>query len=266
MDGRRRSGPDRFKRAAAGRIAALFLLCPALLIAGYVAAGSARKRSAEAMADGATDFLAALTPAQRARTMIPLEDPQRLDWGFTPRPRRGISLGELDPAQRERAHALLRTGLSQAGYQTAVDVIALETVLRELGGGPHRDPGLYFLSVFGMPSASSPWGWRFEGHHLSLNYTLARGIGISWTPSFFGANPATVPSGALRGGRTLAVEEDRARELLRSLDGTQRTRAVFAKAAPDEIVTGNAARVDPMAPAGLPVRDLEPAQRKLFVK
>ncbi|MGH9368467.1 MAG: DUF3500 domain-containing protein [Thermoanaerobaculia bacterium] len=217
------------------------------------------------MAESANRFLAALAPEERARAMFPFDGAERFDWGFTPRSRRGISLKELDDAQRKLAHDFLRTGLSASGYRKAADVIALESVLRELQGA-YRDPDLYFFSVFGTPSQRGVWGWRVEGHHLSLNYTAGEGGGLSFTPSFFGANPATVRRGPLAGKRTLAGEEDRARELLRSLDAGQRRRAVLADSAPRDIVTETAARVEPLSPPGLSAGDLEPAQRELLRK
>ncbi len=259
------SPPDRERPGSllAGA-AVLLLLCPALLAAISLAAEVLRLRSAEQMAQAANRFLAALAPAQRAQALFPLEDPERFDWAFTPRSRRGVPLKDLDPAQRRLADELLQAGLSSSGYRKAADIMTLETVLREIEGSSSRDPDRYFFSVFGTPSAQSAWGWRFEGHHLSLNYTLAGGIAVSHTPSFFGANPATVRKGPLAGKRALAGEEDRARELLRSLDGRQRAAAVFRDVAPSEIVTGNAAKVDPVAPAGIAVADLEPPQRDLF--
>ncbi|MGE5278992.1 MAG: DUF3500 domain-containing protein [Acidobacteriota bacterium] len=263
------SSPGRQPPGARGQLAGtavLLVLGPALLAAISLAAESLRLRSAEKMAQAADRFLASLAPAQRAQALFPLEDPERFDWNFVPRSRRGLPLKDLDPAQRRLAEELLRAGLSSSGYRKASDIMALEAVLREIEGSPRRDPDRYYFSLFGSPSGRSAWGWRFEGHHLSLNYTLAGGIAVSHTPSFFGANPATVGAGALSGKRALAGEEDRARELLRSLDERQRAAAVFRNVAPSEIVTGNAAKVDPLAPAGIAVADLEPPQRDLFIR
>ncbi len=240
-------------------MAALFLLCLALMGALSWAAETARRRSAEAMVDDANRFLAALAPAQRSRALIPFDDSERFDWGFTPRSRRGIPFKDLDAAQSRLARELLRAGLSASGFRKAEDIIALETVLRELEGSSYRDPELYFFSLFGAPSDRAPWGWRVEGHHLSLNYTLAGGA-VSFAPSFFGADPAEVRRGPLAGKRALAGEEDLARQLVRSLDPAQRRRSIFAGSAPRDIVTGTAARVDPLSPAGLPAAEMTPAQ------
>jgi hypothetical protein len=143
----------------------------------------------------------------------------------------------------------------------------LEIVLRELGGNPAvRDPELYFFSVFGTPSTEQPWGWRAEGHHLSLNFTVVNGTLVATSPSFFGANPANVPSGSRQGLRVLGAEEDLARELVRSLRPDQRAIAILETEAPRDIITGNAAQVDPLSPAGLSVERLDATQRALFVR
>ena len=252
----------RFRSSAPALLpyAAVLLLCPVLLAGIALVAQEARRRSADAMAEAAARFLSALSAAERAKTLFALEDAERFDWGYVPKSRRGISLKELDSEKRRLVLDLLRTGVSRVGYRKATDVIALENVLRELQGSSIRDPQLYYLTIFGTPASGAPWGWRFEGHHLSLNYTVAGGFGVATAPSFFGANPARVASGPLAGKRALAGEEDLARELLLSLDAARRSRAIFRSAAPDEIVTGDAAKVDPLAPAGIAAAELSPDQ------
>jgi len=253
------------RRAGVGLIGALILGGPMILGGVALAVRAERLRSAGAMAEAARRFLDALPPAQRARVAFRFDDSEREDWGYVPRSRRGLPLGELDARSRELAMALVRSGLSEAGYRKAQDVVRLEGVLRE-SQGMFRDPALYYFSVFGEPSLEKPWGWRLEGHHLSLNYTVVDGAGVAHTPSFFGANPATVRSGPLSGLRALGPEEDLARELVKSLDAAQRKRAVFTDRAPSEIVTGDEKRVDPLAPAGIPARELTDAQRAILVR
>ncbi|HEX5041922.1 MAG TPA: DUF3500 domain-containing protein [Candidatus Polarisedimenticolaceae bacterium] len=214
-----------------------------------------------AMAAGAQRFLASLRPDQRTRAALPFEGGERRNWHYVPRARKGIPLGDLDSAQRRLADDLLKTGLGTRGYTEAMGVLALEGVLREREG-PYRDPGLYFVSLFGVPSASAPWGWRVEGHHLSLNYTVVPGRGVGTAPAFFGANPSEVREGPLKGLRPLAEEEDLARALVQSLDAGQRGRAVFAGVAPREIVTGSQQKVQPLHPAGIPAGALGEGQRK----
>ncbi|MDX1385412.1 MAG: DUF3500 domain-containing protein, partial [Thermoanaerobaculia bacterium] len=142
---------------------------------------------------------------------------------------------------------LLALGLSRAGYVTAATIMGLETTLDLFEGyrsAPgHRDPERYSRSVFGDPDPKRPWGWQFEGHHLSLNYTLADGRILSPTPCFFGANPADSPLGPIGVLRPLGASEDLARELVRSLDGEEQRLAVLSAAAPADIVTSNRSRV-----------------------
>jgi hypothetical protein len=212
-------------------------------------------------------FLASLSAAQRSKATFAFDDAERLNWHFVPRSRRGLSLKEMSAAQRELARGILRAGLSRRGYLTASTIIELELVLREMGESPtFRDPEQYFFSVFGTPSRSAPWGFRAEGHHLSLNFTLVRDTLIATAPAFFGANPAEVRVGARRGLRALADEEDVARELVVSLDERQRARALIAASAPSDIVTGNAARVDPLSPVGIRATDLRPAQTAILAR
>jgi hypothetical protein len=219
------------------------------------------------MAQAADAFLASLAPAQRSKALFAFEDAERLNWHFVPRARRGLPLKEMSAEQRGLAHGILRAGLSRRGYLTASTIIDLELVLREMGENPTvRDPELYYFSIFGTPSRAAPWGFRAEGHHLSLNFTLVRDTLIATAPAFFGANPAEVRRGARRGLRALADEEDIGRELVLSLDERQRARALISAVAPRDIVTGNAARVEPLSPIGIRVTELRPEQAAILVR
>jgi hypothetical protein len=194
-------------------------------------------------------------------------DAERLNWHFVPRERRGLPLKEMNETQRAAARRLLQAGLSQRGYLKASTIMELELVLRELGGNPvMRDPELYFFSIFGTPTANAAWGWRTEGHHLSLNFTVAGDSLVATAPSFFGANPAHVRTGSRQGLRALAAEEDLARALIRALDEEQRALAIIATEAPRDIITGNAGQVDPLSPAGIPITRLSPQQSALLVQ
>ena len=123
---------------------------------------------------------------------------------------------------------LVATGVSAQGYEKVSTIISLEPVLAELEGEGRRfvrDPELYYVSVFGAQGPDAPWGWRFEGHHISLNYTLVEGRMVAPTPIFFGSNPARVLHGEREGLRALKEEEEMARELLANLDGEQQANA-----------------------------------------
>lgn len=242
------------------------LLLPLFLVV-LAFRSSVVERSPAAMARAAQAFLDGLSAEQRAQARFEFGADERLNWHFIPRERRGLPLKQMTQPQRERARALLQAGLSQRGYLKANTIMELELVLREMGGNPTmRDPELYFVSIFGTPSDTEPWGWRVEGHHLSLNFTIARGTFTATSPSFLGANPARVPSGSRQGLRALGPEEDLARELVTALNPTQRAEAIIATEAPRDIITGNAASVDPLSPVGIAVTRLDDRQKAMLVR
>jgi hypothetical protein len=232
--------------------------------------------SPAAMAVAATKFLESLTPEQRQQAMFPFDGNERTHWHFIPTelfPRNGLTLKQMNPSQRERAHDLLKSGLSQRGYMTATQVMQLESVLaaieaaQPLGGNRFvRDPERYFFSIFGTPSKRGAWGWRVEGHHMSLHFTVANGTLVAGSPSFFGSNPAEVRSGPKKGTRVLGPEEDAARALVGSLDASQREKAIINTTAPNDIVTMASVKVDPLSPVGIPASALTTDQRALLRK
>jgi Protein of unknown function (DUF3500) len=241
----------------------------------------AAERSPALMADAASKLLASFTPEQRQEATFPFDSSEREHWGFVPTEifaRHGLILGKMSEPQRKLAHDLLRSGLSQKGYLTASSIMDLETVLRgieDAGGGDAARPGVarmernpvkYFFSIFGTPSARGTWGWRVEGHHVSLNFTVLDGSMVASAPSFFGSNPAEVKEGPKKGLRILASEEDTARALVMALDEAQRAKAIINKAAPNDIATMNAVTINPLAGDGIPVTDLKPNQRELLMK
>ena len=211
--------------------------------------------------------LATMPEKTRAQAMRPFEDRDRTDWHYTPRSRNGVSLKEMDKPEREAVHSLLRTALSASGYRKVVNIIELEIVLREIETfGWMRDPERYHLTVYGTPDPAKRWGWRFEGHHLSLNFTLAGDKLAVDSPSFFGANPATVASGARKGLRALGEEHDAGWALLESLGEAQRREAVFEARTYGDIVTANRDKVDSLAAAGIAAAKLDEKQRSLLWK
>jgi hypothetical protein len=219
--------------------------------------------TAAEMARAASDFLSALTPAQRRKAFLPYDEEERRRWFYTPNERGGLPLIEMGPTQQRQALRLLRTGLSETGYNVATTVMGLENTLlaREgfnamtypLRGGDtrFRDPAMYYVAVFGAPGDDT-WGWRYGGHHVSFQYTLRDGI-VAATPAFFGANPASAPMPGGRTLRPLAAEEDTARELLLALSPEQQNQAIISPAAPTDIVQSNRSAVEEGAlplPAG----------------
>ncbi len=208
-----------------------------------------------AMAGAATAFLGALPDAARRRTVVAFGDKERVNWHYVPRGREGLPFKSMPAPARAAAHELMKASLSTVGYAKAVNVIRLETVLRQLEtfGGLMRDSENYSVTVFGTPdSAGAPWGWRLEGHHLSLNFTLVPGKPVAVTPAFFGANPAEVRSGPLKGLRTLAREQDLGRALAQGMDAAQRRRMIISAQSLGDIVSGPGREESLVSQAGLP--------------
>jgi uncharacterized protein DUF3500 len=244
-----------------------------LLLSGLAVTAVAQDKAAPSsvvavkMRESAERFLASLSERQRSTAMRGFDDRDRVDWHYTPRGRNGISLKELDSRGRDAVHALLKTALSAAGYRKVVNIIELELVLRELETfGLMRDPERYHVTFYGAPSRTERWGWRFEGHHLSLNFTLAGDRVAVDTPSFFGANPATVPSGPKKGFRALGDEHDAGWAVLDSLSDAQRREALISARTYGDIVTSNREKVDPLEAAGLAASKLDERQRALLWK
>ena len=170
----------------------------------------------------------------------------------------------MDGRQLESAHALMASGLSAVGARKAERIIRHESILGRIEGDSAqflRDPGLYFFNIFGRPGGEDRWGWRVEGHHLSLNYTFAGGELQSPTPSFFGANPAQVPHGPEKGLRILETEEELGRDLFLSLSAEHRARAVIYPDAPRDMITRADREVALGAPVGLPASAMTADQR-----
>ncbi len=159
------------------------------------------------MTAAARALLDALTPEQKAVAQFAFTAEERFVWFYTPVPRKGLTLKAMTEPQRKLAMNLLRSGLSESGYAQAETIRGLEDMLVELGGNPtQRDRELYYFSIFGEPGPKTTWGWRYEGHHLSQNWTVVNGTAMATTPQFFGANPAEVTAGdeeraARAGGR-----------------------------------------------------------------
>jgi hypothetical protein len=214
--------------------------------------------------EAAEAFIATLDGAERERALRDFEDGDRFVWHFTPVSRNGLPLREMTLEQRSAALDLLESVSSTQGYLKATGVMHLEAILGALEGRPgHRDPENYHFWIFGAPSVDQPWGWRFEGHHISLNFTSADGVTVS-APAFIGANPARVPSGPHAGWRLLAAEEDRARDLLAALTPSQREQAIIAERTPGDIITGNDREARLEAKEGLSAGDMTAGQLVLL--
>jgi len=217
-----------------------FLALSAILCAAANTASMTANEPVPDMVAAAKAFLAALAPAKRSRASLPFNSPERLKWAYVPMARAGLPWKEMAPREREAALLLLRAGLSETGFKKVDSIRKLEDVLHAIEGWSMRDPDLYYFSVFGEPSLKSAWGWRYEGHHVSLHWTMVDGKVAGSTPQFLGANPAEVRDGALQGTRALAAEEDLGRALVKSLNQAQRSEAILADSPPSDILSSGA--------------------------
>ena len=220
----------------------------------------------EDMVEGAGRLLRALTPELKSQVSLPFGSDERFNWHYIPRDRKGVPFKAMTPAQRRLADSLLTTGLSHRGMRKALDIMYLDQILFEREQRAIRDPELYYISVFGEPGKSGHWGWRVEGHHLSLNFTIEDGQVVSASPAFLGANPAIVRGGAQDGMRVLAEEEILGRELLLAFSEKDRARVVILPEAPRDIVTEASRRAEIGNPAGVSYSEMTPDQRKAVVQ
>jgi len=216
---------------------------------------TARRQAAETMAEAAQAWLAGLDAEQRTAACGPAptgadSDTERRRWFYTPTDHGGLTLNQQRPAQQRAAMRLVASGLSTAGYVTVALTMGLENVLDQAEGfvarfdrERGRDPGMYYLRVFGEPGGPEAWGWRFGGHHVSLNYLIADGVVASTTPCFMGADPASSPLLGEMLHRPLGRVEDLARELVGSLRPPLAARAVLLPKAPSDLVTANRSKV-----------------------
>ena len=215
-------------------------------------------------------FLKTLTNEQKVKATFAFSDEERFNWNFVPMARKGLSIKEMTPAQREAAMKLLKATLSEQGYQKAIAIMQLEVILKELENrGPddhYRDSEKYYISIFGKPDILERWGWRLEGHHLALNFLSHQGKLVSSTPTFMGSNPGIVPQGPSKGKQILKEEVDLAFALLHSLDKTQHTKALISETAFHEIITGNSrqARLEKME--GVAFTELTKSQQQQLMQ
>ncbi len=212
---------------------------------------TARREVAAQMAEAASAWLETLDAEQRAigQGAVPADDPsnnERRRWFYTPTDHGGLTIHQQRPAQQRATMRLVSTGLSPAAYVSVATTMGLENVLDftegfvvQFGRERGRDPGLYYLRVFGEPGGDRPWGWRFGGHHVSLNNLVVDGMLVATTPCFIGADPAMSP---LLGGavnRPLGKVEDLGRDLMRSLQPDLASCALLSANAPSDFVTAN---------------------------
>ncbi|MFN8354221.1 MAG: DUF3500 domain-containing protein [Spirosomataceae bacterium] len=189
-------------------------------------------------------FLKTLSPEQMQKALFPYDTSERRKWFFVPIERKGLPLLEMTEAQKNAALNLVRASVSEHTGETAIAIMQLEIVLKQIEKLPpenhRRHPGKFYFSIFGTPDAQKRWGWRIEGHHISLNFSSESGKVISGSPLFLGSNPAIVPEGYPEAGKQLIKQEEvLGLALLNSLSAEQRSKAIVAEKSPWEIFSTN---------------------------
>jgi len=240
------------------------------LVSLSVAAHAVDDRSDTEIVSRAAAFLAALTEDEREEATWAFDDDERRDVHFAPIGLDGVRHGDLAGAAAAAADGLLESVLSEARYEKARairllerDVEKQESMFRRPLG--LRDPGRYFLAVFGTPAETRPWAFRYEGHHLSINVTAIPGQQAVTKPLFLGAQPRVVPSGMPSAGLAALGEEERViRALYTSLDATQRATATLSYAEDRGHMIGQVPRLSPPTPIGLARSSMRPAQQELL--
>ena len=228
-------------------------------------------QAAGEMRAAAIALLGSLDASQKASITFSYYDGERIFWYYPPLNRHGLLLRDMNEEQRKLAYALMATGLTDDSNRKAQLIIEHEAVLgpleQERGRVTFvRDPLLYSWTIFGDPANDGePWGWRVEGHHVSLHYSVWADRVLSMTPFFFGANPAEVPKGPKQGLRILGDSQDIALELMDSLDAGQKTRATIYDEAPADIITFNASRASLPKEEGLPASAMSGVQREMLM-
>lgn len=213
--------------------------------------------------DAANEFLASLDRTQHRDAVKQMDDDYRTHWRYTPAQRQGVSWKSMSTDQEQKATALLRSVLSDVGMKKAGVVRELEQVLGEIERNPRgRDHEQYFFTFFGTPSKSGEWAWRYEGHHISLNFSYKGSKLVASTPQFFGSNPAEVLSGPKKGLRMLPKEQDFALRFLASLSDGQRSMAVLSQRAPRDIFTRESRTAERQSEEGLKYSDMTGEQQK----
>lgn len=216
------------------------------------------------------NFLGTLTPELKSRAQYPFDDAERFNWNFVPIKRNGLTYYDFSDKQRDAATVLLKSSLSDQGYQKAMAIVNLENILivveKQAPDSRYRDPLNYHFTVFGEPAEGKPWAWRFEGHHVALNFTSIGGEVVSSTPSFFGSNPGIVKEGESKGLEVLKEETKLGFELINALNADQRVTAIFSEKAPAEIISGNKRKAVPLTPDGISFKSLSKEQQALFLK
>jgi len=217
----------------------------------------------------ANAFVNSLNKGQKEKAVFPFNEMNRYDWHYLPASmvaRSGIAVKDLNNNQKLILDSLMQAYLSEEGYQRTKDIMGLEYFLKETEpSNSSRIPENYFVTVYGVPGKDRTWGWKFSGHHVSLNYTVVDNQ-LAFAPFFFGAFPAVVSYGSKKEKQIIKDEEELGFLLVNSFSEEQKRKAIFQVKAFSDIVTTNAVKVNPLNPIGLLGRDMTHAQKTVLNK
>lgn len=231
--------------------------------------------NAQELSKKANIFLNLLSDELKTKTLFELEDEERFNMNYVPIPRKGPTFHDFDEKQKAAALDLLQSSLGKEGFRKTQEIIALEKVLRIIenddddkmpDGRPRRDPLNYHFSIFGNPASNTPWGWRFEGHHISLNFTSSEGKVKSSTPSFFGTNPGIVKSTEQKGKEVLKEEASLGFELVNSMNEEQLKTTRFTEEAPYDIQSLTKRKAETLEPLGISYTALSENQKEIMLR
>ncbi len=227
--------------------------------------------TAQDMAGKAAAFVKLLNDAEKSKAVYPFDTAERFRFHFVPQDdRKGITVNELNFPQKAALMELLKTCLSETAVKKVNDIMKLEKVLKELEGRKdddhHRDPGKYYVTIFGIPSATTIWGWRFEGHHVAFHFSADKKTLVAGTPGFMGSNPGIVLSGPQKGKEVLKDETEKGFELLHALSAAELQKAATDSVVPAEIITGASRVASIEHPSGIRYNELSPANQQLFLQ
>jgi hypothetical protein len=208
----------------------------------------AQKNSNKEALTSAENFLKTLDNEKLSKAFLPYETEERRNWFFVPIDRKGLPLMEMNESQRAAALKLIKASVSESAEKTALSIMQLEVILKQIEKLPlesnRRHPGKFYFSIFGTPDAQKLWGWRIEGHHVSLNFASENGKIVSGTPLFLGSNPAIVPEGYPEAGKQLIKQEEiLGLDLLHSFTDEQLKKVIISDKSPTEILSSNSAHV-----------------------
>ena len=219
--------------------------------------------------NAANQFINTLDNNQKAETLFPFDGEERYNFHFVPLARKGITFNEMTDQQKTLAIALMKTCLSSQAFQKTQEIMQLENVLKELenraADDHYRDQGNYHITIFGIPAATTTWGWRFEGHHISFNFSVDKQKLTAGTPGFLGSNPGEVLTGPKKGKQVLKDETDMGFAMLQTLSVGQLKKALIDTVAPKDILTFDNRKALIDSPAGIRYTELNPAQQQAFL-